>query len=104
MTEIAFTDTILDLGTIKPGSVTPINFTYRNNGSKPLLIKKIESTCGCTVVDQRQLNPVPPGAYDSVTGSIKPVEESGLIEKKIYLLANTQRQFYILRIKANIGQ
>ena len=101
-TEIKFADTILDLGSIKQHSVYPISFGFTNCGSKPLIIKKVESTCGSTVVNQRTLHPIKPGMSDSITGTIKPTEESGLIEKKIYLLTNTQRQFYVLRIKARI--
>jgi hypothetical protein len=67
-----------------------------------LIFKKIESTCGCTVVDKEINTPIMPNKGDSILAHFKMNEANGSVVRKIYILANTKREFYILRIKANV--
>jgi hypothetical protein len=101
-TSLSWQDTIIDLGTIAINKKSRIVFHYKNNGEKPLYIQKIESTCGCTVINQFQLKPILPNCTDSIVGYLKINEPVGAIYKKIYVLANTKKQFYVLKVKATV--
>lgn len=102
LTELQWRDSVLDLGTIKAAKSYPIVFYVKNIGNTPLIFEKIESTCGCTVVDQKINKPILPSMSDSILGHFKLSEAIGYAERKIYILANTPQQFYVLRIKAHV--
>lgn len=59
-------------------------FTWRNAGSKPLVITRVKTTCGCAVpsYDKR---PVKPGESASVTVTYHPKGHPGSFVRKIFL-------------------
>jgi hypothetical protein len=63
--KITFTKTDHDFGTLKTGAVTAHEFTFKNDGKSPLIIRKVKTGCGCTATN-------PP------TESIKPGESSNI--------------------------
>ena len=90
-TEIAWSQTERDLGTIEEGQKVEIVFEFTNKGKKPLVIKNVAATCGCTVPEIPK-EPVMPGQK----GYIKAVFDSngrpGSNHKNITVDANTQPQ------------
>ena len=46
---ITFDETSYDFGTILIGTIIEHDFTFKNSGSIPLIIKDAASTCGCTI-------------------------------------------------------
>ena len=48
-----------DFGSMREGEKRKISFAVRNEGRSPLIIRKIETTCGCTVAtsEKRVINP-----------------------------------------------
>jgi len=48
---IKFGETKYNFGFVKQGDVVKIEYAFKNTGSEPLIISKIEVTCGCTVAD-----------------------------------------------------
>lgn len=101
VTTIQWQDTVKELGIIEAGKKYQISFACRNTGSVPLIFQKIESTCGCTVLDKKIDRPLLPNQVDSITGEFS-MTETGPITRKIYVLANTERQFYVLKITADV--
>ena len=59
--EILFTNDIFNFGEIKKGVVVTHNFTFKNTGKEPLIIKDALATCGCTVPEIPK-EPILPGA------------------------------------------
>ena len=59
--EILFTNDIFNFGEIKKGDVVTHNFTFKNTGKEPLIIKDALATCGCTVPEIPK-EPILPGA------------------------------------------
>lgn len=57
---ITFDKTKLDYGTVKVGSDGHRVFTVKNTGDKPLIISKVEASCGCTTPEWSQ-EPIMPG-------------------------------------------
>lgn len=63
---ISFEKTTVDYGTVKNGADGNRNFVVKNTGNKPLIISKVQPSCGCTVPEWSQ-DPIMPGK----TGQIK---------------------------------
>lgn len=57
---ITFDRTTWDYGKIKPGSDGHRYFTVKNTGDKPLIISKVQASCGCTTPEWSQ-DPILPG-------------------------------------------
>ena len=53
-------DTIIGLGTVREGEVVRYAAALRNTGTEPLVIKSINTSCGCTEVDYVK-RPIAPG-------------------------------------------
>jgi len=102
LTQIIWRDTIIDLGTVQAGKAIPLTFYLKNTGDQPLLLEKVESTCGCTVIQNDNRHPIVPGATDSIMAQFKMAVARGIVLRKIYVLANTKQAFYVLNIKANV--
>ncbi|MCU0389006.1 MAG: DUF1573 domain-containing protein, partial [Chitinophagaceae bacterium] len=60
-----------NLGSINEGQKLEVIFEYKNAGTKPLVIKNVQATCGCTVPEIPK-EPVMPGK----NGFIKAVFDS----------------------------
>ena len=64
--EFKFEQETHDFGKIPQGTPVSHEFTFTNTGAEPLIISKVESTCGCTVPEYTK-TPIKPGE----TGKIK---------------------------------
>lgn len=64
----------------------PKSYTYRwkNTGKTPLVITRVNTTCGCTVPSYDR-QPVLPGATSEVTVTYHPKGHPGRIQRKIFL-------------------
>ncbi len=63
---ITFNTVNLDYGTVKPNSDGNRTFIVKNTGDKPLVISRVQPSCGCTTPDWSK-EPIMPGK----TGEIK---------------------------------
>lgn len=57
---ISFDKTTWDYGTVKNGSDGHRVFTVKNTGDKPLIISKVQASCGCTT-PEFSTDPIMPG-------------------------------------------
>ncbi len=57
---ISFDRTTFDYGTVKTGADGHRVFTVKNTGDKPLIISKVQASCGCTTPEWSQ-DPIMPG-------------------------------------------
>lgn len=57
---ISFDKTTWDYGTVKTGADGHRLFTVKNTGDKPLIISKVQASCGCTTPEWSQ-DPIMPG-------------------------------------------
>jgi len=58
--EFKFEQETHDFGKIPQGTPVSYEFSFTNTGSEPLIISKVESTCGCTVPEYTK-TPIKPG-------------------------------------------
>ncbi|MEP6810671.1 MAG: DUF1573 domain-containing protein [Chthoniobacterales bacterium] len=67
----------------KPGDAEAVaNFKYENKTAKPIQIKNVHSSCGCTVASLKK-NEVAPGEKGEVTATFKIGGRTGLQQKTI---------------------
>ena len=62
---ISFDKTTVDYGTVKNGADGQRVFTVKNTGDKPLIISKVQASCGCTT-PVWSLEPIMPGKTSQI--------------------------------------
>lgn len=62
---ITFDKTTIEYGTVKFGSDGHRFFTVKNTGDKPLIISKVQASCGCTTPEWSQ-EPILPGKSSQI--------------------------------------
>ncbi|HUR10421.1 MAG TPA: DUF1573 domain-containing protein [Flavitalea sp.] len=88
-TTIQWIEPSKNLGKIAEGQVLQIHFRFKNTGDKPLIIKNVRPSCGCTVADFPK-EPIAPGQEGEITGSFDSKGRSDLQSKEIFVEANTK--------------
>ena len=85
---IQFKSLIHDYGTIYKKDDGVCTFEFKNTGKADLLLTNVSSSCGCTVPEGWQKDPIPPGGTSSFKVSYN-TNNVGPINKKIYVDSNT---------------
>lgn len=81
-----FKEHIKNFGSLPYREEYKFHFEYSNEQKEPLIIKNIETTCGCTVVEWDK-RPLLPGQKAILTVKLKP-EHPGTYFKKIFVYIN----------------
>ena len=76
------------------------NFTFTNNGTEPLIIKKAKGSCGCTVPTVPE-GPIAPGETAEI-GVKYATNRVGSFTKTITLTTNASKRPVILTIKGEV--
>ena len=91
----------IDYGDITKGSNGVRTFTFKNTGDKPLEIKRVRSSCGCTIPKKPEA-PVEPGEKGEITVSYD-TNRIGVFRKTITVNTNDSNAAIIaLKIKGNV--
>ncbi|WP_192820737.1 DUF1573 domain-containing protein [Rufibacter sp. LB8] len=90
-----------DFGNIKQGDVVEHTFTFTNNGSQPLVIKNVRTTCGCTATDYPK-TAIQPGQTASLTARFNSAGKKGPQNKVITIDSNAVQGSAQVFIKTNI--
>ncbi|QAR30488.1 DUF1573 domain-containing protein [Ornithobacterium rhinotracheale] len=103
--EITFEKETIDYGEVAKGANGERVFVFTNTGDKPLIIKKVQTSCGCTAAEYpKPTEVIAPGAK----GQIKVRYNTNLpdsFNKSITVLSNAvQNGRKILRIKGIIKE
>ncbi len=89
-TKITWLDsTSRDFGTIPEGQKLEVAYRFLNSGDKPLIIVRVQPSCGCTVAEQPE-EPVLPGKEGVIKASFNSEGRIGVNHKKLYVFANTK--------------
>jgi hypothetical protein len=89
-TKITWLDsTERDFGSIPEGQKLEVAYRFLNSGNKPLIIARVQPSCGCTVAEQPD-EPILPGKEGVIKASFNSEGRIGINHKKIYVIANTQ--------------
>jgi hypothetical protein len=89
-TKITWLDsTTRDFGAIPEGQKLEVAYRFLNTGTKPLIIARVQPSCGCTVAEQPD-EPIMPGKEGVIKASFNSEGRIGINHKKIYVIANTR--------------
>ena len=98
--------TTVDLGKIKGSTQNEVEFKFKNDGKRDLLIRSLKSTCGCTAVQQgNQGVGVKPGESSSIKAVFNSGSYSGKVTKAIYVYTNDPKNSeVVLMLTADVEQ
>lgn len=85
--QIAFAEKSHDFGDIHQGDKVNYTFKFTNSGTEPLIISKVETTCGCTATDWTK-DPVGPGKSGEVSATFNSTGKSNVQRKVITIYSN----------------
>lgn len=88
-TTIKWIDSTKDFGKIQEGQKLEVSFRFRNTGNKPLVIERVQPSCGCTVAEQSK-EPIAPGNEGQVKASFNSEGRTGINHKTLFVYANTK--------------
>ena len=101
MPEIKFDEEVFDFGKITQGEKVSHAFTFKNTGSKSLIISGASGSCGCTVPEWPK-EPVQPGETGKINVVFSSEGKSGLQEKTVTIVTNCEPATKVIRIKTEI--
>lgn len=78
----------IDFGKITEGQKLEVTFHFKNTGTAPLIINKVEPGCGCTVAETPK-EPIGPGKEGIIKGAFDSEGRTGTQHKSIFVTANT---------------
>jgi hypothetical protein len=99
-TMIEAEQTEIELANLKARETASAVFTLKNTGEKPLLIKDISASCGCTV-PQWNKDPVKPGNKTEIKVNATP-DNPGHFRKTVTVYCNTKEGSIPLVVKSMV--
>ncbi len=95
-----------DLGKIKGSTQNEVEFKFKNEGKRDLVIRHIRSTCGCTAIQQgNQGVGIKPGESSSIKATFNSGGYTGKVTKAVYVYTNDPKNSEIvLMINAEVEQ
>lgn len=99
--EIKFEEELFDFGKITQGEKVNHAFSFKNTGSKSLIITGASGSCGCTVPEWPK-EPINPGQSAKINVVFSSEGKSGILEKTITVVTNCEPATRIIRIKTEI--
>ena len=100
--EFKFEKETIDYGKIEKGSNGERTFVFTNIGDAPLIIKNIQSTCGCTVPKKPE-KPIMPGEKGEIKVSYD-TKRVGGFSKSITIFSNAKNARKVIKIKGFVNK
>ena len=100
--EFKFEKEIINYGKIAKGDNGERTFIFTNIGDKPLIIKNIQSSCGCTVPKKPE-NPIMPGEKGEIKVSYD-TKRLGGFSKTITIFSNAKNARKVIKIKGFVNK
>jgi len=85
--KLSFNSKVFDFGTLKEGQSKTYEFVLTNKGKSDLIIRKIKSSCGCTVV-KPETKLIKPGESTKLVTTFNSAGKSGRQRKKVIITTN----------------
>ena len=99
-TSMSFDKMKIDFGKIKEDSENEATFIVTNTGKNPLIIQRVDASCGCTTAKKPE-KPILPGKSDKIEVVFHPkVGQLDTQEKTVTVTANTDPSIVVLKINA----
>lgn len=97
-----FESGVHDFGKINEsvGTVSCV-FKFKNVGDAPLIIQRVQPTCGCTAPNYTK-EPILPGKEGSITVTYTATGNIGSFDKKLTVFTNVPNEVYYLTVKGQV--
>ncbi|MEI7980747.1 MAG: DUF1573 domain-containing protein [Bacteroidota bacterium] len=96
-----YDETDHDFGRILEGETVSFSFKFTNKGKSDLVIADVSTSCGCTVPSYPK-SPIRPGESGVIKVAFNSKGKRGYQAKNVVVVANTQPNTTLLRIKAQV--
>ena len=102
LSQLRFESVSHDFGTFGEAD-GKVSCTFRavNNSRKPLIIRNIATSCGCTV-PEFQRSPILPGDSTTVRVTYDPYGRPGIFDRKLYVWGTAEKPMAVLEIKGTV--
>lgn len=91
LTSIQWLDSTKDMGQITEGQKLEVSFRFKNTGNKPLVIKNVRPSCGCTAAEPPK-EPIGPGEEGVIKGVFDSNGKAGKNTKTLTVESNAANQ------------
>ncbi len=98
--EFKFEKETYDFGKIPQGKPVSYEFKFTNVGTEPLIITKVESSCGCTVPKYTNA-PIKPGEAGSISVTFN-AAQAAPFSKSVTIRSNAKTPLKSLYIKGEV--
>lgn len=92
----------LEIENLKKGQESSAVFTLTNTGQQPLVIARVDASCGCTV-PLWDKQPISSQRWTEIKVKVTP-EQPGFFEKTVTVYCNTKEQSVVLKISGMVDQ
>lgn len=103
LTTVQWLDSTLDKGTITEGEKIEVAYRFKNTGSKPLVIKEVIPSCGCTVAE-KPLEPISPGQESVIKALFNSQNKLGPNHRTLTVRANTEPESFFLKFTVVVNK
>lgn len=86
---IQFENTTFNFGNLRQGEVAEHAFTFRNTGDRPLEIRNVRTSCGCTASEWTR-EPIAPGGTGRIVARFNSAGKSGHQHKTLTVETNIE--------------
>ncbi|MDR1884440.1 MAG: DUF1573 domain-containing protein [Prevotella sp.] len=100
--KIVFEKAVHDFGKVteSAGSVS-CEFRFKNTGTAPFLIQRVQASCGCTTPEYTN-EPVLPGKEGKIKVTYSTTDRIGTFNKDVTVFSNVPDSIYKLNIKGEV--
>ena len=99
---ISFDKTVHEFGQLKEADgIATYKFEFTNTGNEPLIIQRVNPSCGCTTPSWTK-EPVMPGERGFVSAAFNPKNRPGHFDKTLAVQTNSAIPTITLRIKGSV--
>lgn len=84
---ISFSESSYDFGKVAEGTQAIHEFSFKNTGDSPLIIDRVQASCGCTTPYWTK-EPILPGKSGVITASYNSANRPGAFNKSITITSN----------------
>jgi hypothetical protein len=100
-TTIQWIDSAVDMGKITEGQKLEVAFRFKNTGNKPLVIKQVLPSCGCTAADVPK-EPIAPGEEGVIKGVFDSSGKPGMNNKTMTVFTNTEAKQHVVSFAVDV--
>jgi len=90
-----------DFGEVKEGEKVEHEFAFTNTGTEPLIISRVQASCGCTTPEYSK-NPIAAGEKGTVKVVFNSAGQMGKQQKIITITSNADKPNTIVKLRGEV--